>query len=109
VEADHADDLVAVDDRQLEAVVVGELPLCRANELELRLAAVLGRPRQPLGEVRAVRLDEAVERLGVPLLERAQVDPVGQVEARLDRPSLALRPGTKVLRNHDVRLLGETK
>jgi hypothetical protein len=71
VEADHAHDLVAVDDRQLEPVVVLELLLRGADELDLRLDAGVGRgPRQPLGEVRAIRLLEPEERLCVRLLER---------------------------------------
>src|SRR4029077_11775189 len=55
VEADRADDRSVVEDRGLEAVVLGELALRAAEELALLLGAdAARRPRHPLGEVRAV-------------------------------------------------------
>src|SRR5262249_6829546 len=88
-----------VDDRVLEAVVLLELTPGRADELEVLLdPALAGRPRKPFGQVRAVRVDEPVERLGVCLLERAQVSAVRQVEAdrhRSARPAAMRRRGRK--------------
>ena len=66
-------DAAVEDEPPLKAVVVLQLLAGLADELRRPLERLAGRPGQPLREVRPVRLDEAVELLGIGLLQRPQV------------------------------------
>src|SRR3954468_24893049 len=82
-EADRADDAaLAVDDRRLQAAVVGELRAGRADVLERGLVPAVGRPRHPRQQVVAVGLDEREQLVGVGLLEEPQRAAAGKVVAK---------------------------
>jgi len=88
VEADDAAQAsVAVDDRQLQTVVVGRLAPRRADELQRRArVAVAGDPRHPRLEVGAVGVDER-EQLGrVVVGQRAQAAAAREHEVERRRP-----------------------
>jgi hypothetical protein len=77
----HADHSAAEHQRSLKAVALLDLPASLLDELASPVERLAGRPRNPLGEVVAVRLDQAVELLGVGLLELDQLAIVGDLEA----------------------------
>ena len=71
MEADRPDDLVAVDDRGLEPIVLDDLPTGTTDELETGVRGIARRldPWEPFGEMRAIRRDDANELLRIGLLE----------------------------------------
>src|SRR2546423_6440926 len=85
VEADHPHDPPALDDRRLKALFRGLLRVCPRDELARLRARLRLRPREPAREVRAVRLDQDVQLLGVAGFDRAQLATTGELEARHGR------------------------
>lgn len=72
VEADRPDQRAVADDRGLQAVVVADLAAGGPDEGERGRHVLLGGPRHPARDVRAVDGHERVEGLGVGLLEQPQ-------------------------------------
>jgi hypothetical protein len=74
VGANHPGDApIGIDDHRLHAVVVGDLLARGADEGQHVLGRALALdPRHPPGELVTIGVDDAVELLGVGLLEQAQ-------------------------------------
>ena len=75
-----AGDLAVADDHRLEAVAALLLGARSGDELAGPGQRLLRRPRQPLGQPLAVGVDQRVDRLGVAALDRAQVEPLVDLE-----------------------------
>ncbi len=102
MEADHADDLAAIDDRRLKALVFAELASAAADERARPLQGLLGRPRHPTGEELLVCADHPIQLLGVGVLQEAKLSIVIKPEAEhvlsVQHPApRACLPGATVL------------
>jgi hypothetical protein len=70
--ADRPADRPLAEDRRLKTVVSGQLDLRPADELDRVLERLAGRPRQPSGQERPVRLDQSMKLVRVRLIEQAE-------------------------------------